>query len=158
MRVHRLMVMLGGFAAMALATQPARASDACDGVAGAGKVKLTVAAEGVRSAAGEVAFTLYGDDKSRFLAKGGKTARVRTASVAPRTSACFWVAPGHYAVAIYHDENGDRKFNRTLTTPKEGFGFSNDAPTTLGLPSFAKVRFSVPEGGTTMRIRMRYAR
>src|SRR3546814_7150850 len=80
---------------------------------------------------------------------------VRTASIAPRTSACFWVTPGHYAVAIYHDENGDRKFNRTLTTPKEGFGFSNDAPTTFGLPSFAKVRFAVPEGGTTMRIRDR---
>src|SRR3546814_17710345 len=60
----------------------------------------------------------------------------------PRTSACFWVTPGHYAVAIYHDENGDRKFNRTLTTPKEGFGFSNDAPTTFGLSSFAKVRFA----------------
>nr|WP_286207644.1 DUF2141 domain-containing protein [Hephaestia sp. MAHUQ-44] len=149
---------MGSLAAAALSAPPAHAAEACDGVAGAGKVKLTVTAEGVRSAAGEVAFTLYGDDQRRFLAKGGKAGRVRTASVAPRTSACFWVTPGHYAVAIYHDENGDRTFNRTLTTPKEGFGFSNDAPTTLGLPSFAKVRFAVPAGDMTMRIRMRYAR
>ena len=155
--MYRL-ILLGGVAAAAAVAQPSFAADACDGTPGAGKVKLTTIAEGVRNAAGEVAFTLYPDDKSRFLAGGGKLARVRTAAVAPRTSACFWVTPGHYAVAIYHDENGDHDFNRTLFKIKEGFGFSNDAPTTLGLPSFSQTRFAVPAGGTTIRMRMRYSR
>jgi uncharacterized protein (DUF2141 family) len=150
-------IILGTVAAAALAAQPAFGAE-CGGTPGAGKVKLTTVAEGMHNAAGEVAFTLYPDDKSRFLAKHGKLARMRTAAVAPRTSACFWVTPGHYAVAVYHDENGDHDFNRTLFKVKEGFGFSNDAPTTLGLPSFSQTRFAVPAGGATIRIRMRYSR
>ena len=151
------LILLGGIAA-ALGAHPAFAADMCGGTPGGGKVKLTAIAEGVRNAKGEVAFTVYPDDRGRFLAKGGKLARVRTAAVAPRTTACFWVTPGHYAVAIYHDENGDRDFNRTLFKVKEGFGFSNDASTTLGLPTFADTRFALPAGGATIRIRMRYSR
>jgi uncharacterized protein (DUF2141 family) len=130
----------------------------CDGTPGADKVRLTVIATDVRNARGEVAFTLYPDERRRFLAKGGKLARVRLPAGAPQTTACFWVTPGHYAVATYHDENGDRDFNRTLFAIKEGFGFSNDASTTLGIPSFAKVRFPVPAQGRAIRIRTRYSR
>src|SRR5690606_10714905 len=77
-------ILLGGLAALALTAHPVRAAEACEGTAGAGKAKLTVIAEGVRDARGEIAFTVYGDDERRFLAKGGKLARVRTAALAPR--------------------------------------------------------------------------
>lgn len=139
------------FAAPALAQE-------CAGMAGAGMVKLTVQATGLRDTRGEVAFTLYPDDKRRFLAKGGKLLRVRTPAHAPVTTGCFWVRPGFYAIAQYHDANADHDFNRTLWTPKEGFGFSNDAPTSIGLPAFASARFAVPAGGTTIRMAMRYRR
>lgn len=131
---------------------------ACVGEQDAGKVKLEVSATNLRSAKGEVAFTVYPDDRKRFLAGGGKLARDRVATVAPTTRACFWLKPGHYAIAIYHDENGDRDFNRTLFSIKEGFGFSNDAPTTFGLPSFEAVRFQLPEQGRAIAIRTRYSR
>lgn len=131
---------------------------ACVGEPGAGRVKLEVSATDLRNAKGEVAFTVYPDDRKRFLAGGGKLARDRVPTVAPTTRACFWLKPGHYAIAIYHDENGDRDFNRTLFSIKEGFGFSNDAPTTFGLPSFDKVRFQLPEQGRTIAIRTRYSR
>lgn len=133
----------------------AQAQD-CAGSPGAGKIKLTLVATAIRSAKGEVVFTLYPDDQKRFLAKGGKLLRVRTAARTSRTTACFWVAPGHYAAATYHDENGDRDFNRTLFRPKEGYGFSNDAPTTIGLPAFKAVRFAAPAGGGNVSIRTRY--
>ena len=145
------------FAAVLLAPTPALAQ-ACAGSPGGGAVKLTAQATAVRSARGEVAFTVYPDDKRRFLAKGGKLLRVRAPARAGTTSACFWLRPGHYAVATYHDENGDRDFNRTLWMPKEGFGFSNDAPTSTGLPAFARARFAVPSGGTTIRMLTRYRR
>lgn len=103
-------------------------------------------------------FTLYPDDSKRFLVKHGKLLRVRTATKAPATTACFWVTPGSYAVATYHDENGDHEFNRTLFAVKEGFGFSNDAPTTLGLPSLSRVRFPVPAAGAAIHMRIRYSR
>jgi uncharacterized protein (DUF2141 family) len=110
----------------------------------------------VRNAAGEVAFTVYPDDRRRFLAKGGKLARARVPAGSPR--ACFWLPPGSYAVAVYHDENADHDFNRTLLAPKEGFAFSNDAPTSIGLPSLAAARFALPAGGRALPMRMRYRR
>ena len=133
-------------------------AQACAGRPGSGAVQLVVVASDLRSKAGEVAFTIYPDSKSRFLAKGGKLLRVRVPAQRPETRACFWLPPGHYALAQYHDENGDHDFNRTLFVPKEGFGFSNDAPTAIGLPSFDSARFALPAGGTTIRARMRYRR
>lgn len=145
-------------AAIALATSAPAFAQACEGRQGAGMVRLAVEATGLRNRAGEVAFTLYPDDRTRFLRGGGKLLRARIATQAPVTRACFWVRPGSYALAQYHDENGDRDFNRSLVAPKEGFGFSNDAPTSIGLPSLKAARFTVPPRGLTMRMRMRYRR
>lgn len=145
-------------AAVAVLAPAAASAATCVGEPGAGKVKLEISATNLRNAKGEVAFTVYPDDRGRFLAGGGKLARDRVPAVAPTTRACFWLKPGHYAVATYHDENADHDFNRTLFSIKEGFGFSNDAPTTFGLPSFDKVRFQVPEEGRAIAIRTRYSR
>jgi uncharacterized protein (DUF2141 family) len=152
--IRTLSILAAG--ATALVASAASAAP-CLGTARPGNVRLTVVATDLRNAQGEVAFTLYPDDAGRFLAKKGKLLRARVPSRAPETTACFWVAPGHYAVATYHDENGDHNFNRTLFAVKEGFGFSNDAPTTLGLPRFERVRFAVP-ADTVIRVRTRYAR
>jgi len=147
--------LLGGL----LSFSPAAAAQAgCQGTQSPDTVRLEVLATDVRNARGEVAFTVYPDDSGRFLAKGGKLLRARVPAASPVTRACFWLKPGHYAVATYHDENGDHDFNRTLFAIKEGFGFSNDAPTTLGLPSFRNVRFPLPASGTTIRVRTRYKR
>ena len=54
------------------------------------------------------------------------------------TRACFWLPPGGYPIAIYHDANGDHDFNRTLFVPREGYGVSNDVPVSFGRPSFEK--------------------
>ena len=136
----------------------ALAQGSCTGTRTAASVRLETVATSLRSGDGEVAFTVYANDPKKFLAKGGKLLRVRVPAVAPVTRACFWLPPGQYELAIYHDENGDRKFNRTLFIPKEGFGFSNDASTTLGLPKLEDARFTLPAGGSTVRMKMRYRR
>ena len=143
--------------ALALAS-PAYAEDRCEGVHAAGTSKLTVQVSGVRSARGEVAITVYPDDRRRFLARGGKLARVRgTASASVRT--CFWLPQTNYAVAIYHDVNGDRDFNRTLLgLPAEGFGFSNNPETKVGLPPLSQTRFKLSSGEGSISIQMRYLR
>jgi len=130
----------------------------CVGTRGANSVRLETVATSLRNAKGEVAFTVYANDPKKFLAKGGKLLRARVPAVAPTTRACFFLPPGQYEVAIYHDENADHDFNRTLFIPKEGFGFSNDASTTLGLPKLKDARFTLPAGGTTVTMRMRYGR
>ncbi len=139
-----------------LAPCAAQAADMCEGTPGNGNAKLVLEATAMHNAVGQVAFTVYPDDKSRFLSKGGKLVRARVSAAAPR--ACFWLKPGYYAIAQYHDENSDHNFNRTLFAPKEGFGFSNDAPTSIGLPSFDSARFALSAGGTVVRMKMRYRR
>lgn len=147
------------FVAMLAVASPAVAStEICVGPVAPGSTRLVVEAVGLRSGAGEVAFTVYPDDKRRFLAKGGKLARVRVRAAAPVTRACFNLRPGSYAVAQYHDENGDRDFNRTLIAPSEGFGFSNDAPTSIGLPKLEAALITLPPSGRVVRMRMRYRR
>lgn len=144
-------------AMLALGAAPAAAqANVCGNDHAAGTVRLDISATAVRSAKGEVVFTLYPDDSSRFLAKGGKMARARVAARAGTTPSCFWVKPGYYAVTLYHDENGDGKFNRMLFIAREGVGASNDPSGSLGIPKFASVRFQVPAGGRAMPIRLRY--
>lgn len=143
---------------MALALGGATASaESCEGHAGGDAVRLTVDASGLRAAQGEVAVTVYPDDSKRFLAPHGKLLRARVAATLPVTQACFWLPPGFYAVAVYHDQNGDHAFNRdALGRPVEGFGFSNDAPTRFSVPAFKAARFQLPAGGETIRLHMRY--
>lgn len=137
---------------------PALADQGCTGTRAATSSKLIVQVTGVRPATGEVAITIYPDDKRRFLAKGGKLARLRAAAAAS-VKACFWLPQGSYAVAIYHDRNGDRDFDRTLVgLPAEGFGFSNNPETRTGLPPLSAVRFRLGPGEGVVPIQMRYLR
>ena len=66
------------------------------------------------------------------------------------------VPAGRYAIALLHDENANRKMDKVLMLPKEGFGFSRDAKVRMGPPSFSDAAFKVDEGGTDQSIRMRY--
>lgn len=119
--------------------------------------RLYVDVQGLRNSKGLVAVTLYADDRSRFLAKGKSMGVGRAPAHAPNTRVCIHVPkPGVYALAIYHDEDGDRKFKRNgIGMPVEGFGFSNNPSTLFGLPSFASVRLNVKNGNKTT-IKLRY--
>lgn len=57
--------------------------------------------------------------------------------------------PGKYAFKYFHDENDDEKLNTNFVgMPKEGFGFSNNAKGTFGIPSFDKMIFEVTKSDT----------
>ncbi|MCR0981088.1 DUF2141 domain-containing protein [Roseomonas populi] len=120
--------------------------------------RLHVTVTGARRAAGNATITIYGPRPERFLASRAYLVRQRIPLRTTSAEACFALAaPGTYAIAVYHDENDDHDFNRTLIgMPAEGYGFSNDAPTVTGLPSFDAVRFTVPPGESRMTIRLRY--
>lgn len=66
------------------------------------------------------------------------------------------LAPGVYAIAAVHDENGNNKLDTALGIPKEGFGFSRNPAIKMGPPKFAEVRFQVGAGATAQAIRMKY--
>jgi uncharacterized protein (DUF2141 family) len=124
----------------------------------AGPARLYVDVENVRNAEGLIAVTLYADDSSKFLVHHGSLYVGRVPAVASRTSVCIYLpATGVYALAVYHDANANRKFDRTaIGLPKEGFGFSNDPAVFLGMPRFSSVRLSVPRSGMRTSVRLRY--
>jgi len=66
------------------------------------------------------------------------------------------IAPGRYAISLFHDENGNGKLDKRLMMPREGYGFSRDAPVVMGPPSFAKAAFTVDAAGHHQTIKMRY--
>lgn len=139
---------------------PARAEDGapagCTGPASQTWINIEV--NELRSGKGLVAFTLYADNRKRFLVKGGSLYVTRVQASNGTTRACLYLpGPGTYAIAVYHDENASQTFDRTgLGLPKEGFGFSNNPGTLLGLPNFSSVRLAVPKPGLSTKIRMKY--
>lgn len=149
---------IGAPVSAAVAPPPGPANACADDGAGDGQVRLRLELGSVRSSRGQLVVTVYPDDEKRFLAKGGKVARVRVLATAPSTVACVPVpASGKYAIAVYHDENDNRKFDRTMVgLPAEGYGFSNDAETTLGLPKFEAVLFAASQGDNRLSIKMKY--
>jgi uncharacterized protein (DUF2141 family) len=67
------------------------------------------------------------------------------------------VKPGRYAIALLHDENGNGKADRALSMiPREGFGFSRDAPVRMGPPSFDSAAITIAAAPVRQAIRMRY--
>ncbi len=148
-----------GIAAAGTLASPSAAMPAPAGCTGpASATWIDVAVEGVRNAEGLVAITLYADNPRKFLAKHGSLYVGRVPAHAGTTTGCIYVPkPGVYAIAIYHDENGDHGFDRTgIGLPAEGYGFSNNPSTLAGLPAFKTVRIAIPRSGLLTRIRMKY--
>lgn len=150
------MTMLGGPAAQAAPAAAAAPPPGCTGTPS--QTWLNVVVDGVRNGQGLVAVTLYADNSSKFLVRHGSLYVGRVNAAAGTTRACIFVPkPGIYALALYHDENGNKGFDRNgLGLPAEGFGFSNNPATLAGLPSFSSVRLAVPKTGLTTRVHMKY--
>jgi uncharacterized protein (DUF2141 family) len=149
--------------AVALAAGPAGAlpaaapgADACTGPPS--DVRLIVDVEHVSAAQGLVAVTLYANEPDHFLKKRGSLYVGRGPARAPVTHICLYVPrPGLYALAVYHDANANRKFDRSaFGLPNEGFGFSNNPSTFFGPPGFSSVRINVSRSGLHARVRLRY--
>lgn len=66
------------------------------------------------------------------------------------------LAPGNYAAAIIHDENGNAKLDTLMGIPREGFGFSRNPAIGFGPPSFNAARFAVDAAAAPQQVRMRY--
>jgi uncharacterized protein (DUF2141 family) len=146
---------LASFAAHPAKAQPG-APAGCTGPASA--TWLTVKVDGLHNGTGLVAVTLYEDNSSKFLAKRGSLYVGRVDASAGTTRACIFLPKtGVWAIAVYHDENANRKFDRNgLGLPAEGYGFSNNPSTVAGLPAFRSVRLNVAKTGLTTQVQMKY--
>ena len=119
--------------------------------------RLYVDVQNVKTADGLIAVTLYADNSKKFLAKKGSLYVGRVAAKAGTTRVCIYVPkPGMYGLAVYHDKDSNRKFNRSgVGLPAEPYGFSNNASTFLGLPAFKAVRMNVPKDGFETSVKLK---
>jgi uncharacterized protein (DUF2141 family) len=84
-----------------------------------------------------------------------------TATAAARTGTTIAVVrnvpAGRYAVQAFHDENHNGKVDRALLgIPREGVGFSNDAPIRFGPPKWAAAVIVLSGSDQTIALHMRY--
>ena len=106
-----------------------------DCTAAAYSVQISVS--GVREAIGLMTADVYVDDKEKFL-KEGRVGRGQVPAVAETTTLCIALdGPGAYTVAVYHDENANKKFDKTwIGLPDEPFGLSRNPRIGLSAPTF----------------------
>ncbi len=122
---------------------------------------LSISVTGLRSARGQVLACLTTDTRA-FPDCSHDAAAVKLAVPAsgPASGVVEFdfgrVAPGRYAVSLLHDENGNGKADMVLMIPREGFGFSRDAPVRFGPPRFEKAAFEVAKAELRQTLRMRY--
>jgi uncharacterized protein (DUF2141 family) len=118
--------------------------------------ELMVEVVGARSNAGRMHFGLY-DDARKFPKKDGRAGGFETAIAGNRAVGVFrHLKPGRYAVAVFHDENGNGTFDQGFFDfPLEDYGFSNDAAVFMSPPSFEDAAVSVPAEGIRITIRLR---
>ena len=107
---------------------------------GAAAADLEVRIEGLRSADGDVRVALHRHmEDAKFPGDAGVVGAIVRPSASGTVRVVFAdVAPGAYAVAAFHDADGDGELNQNfLGMPAEGYGFSNGAVGFMGPPSFA---------------------
>ena len=130
------------------------AAEPCEQLANA----MLVRVNGVRSGQGTLIAVLYGDKPEEFLKKGGRVTRERTPARPGTVTLCLSAPrPGTYAVAVYHDENDNHKFDRSWTgLPSEGFGVSNNPKPLMRAPTLSESAVQVKAGYQVVNIDLRY--
>ena len=143
------LVLVAGSAAVAL-----EAAGPCEKMAHG----MLIRVHGVRSGNGTLVAVLYGDKPDEFLKKGGRLARERVPARLGTVALCLGAPqPGVYAVAVYHDENDNHKFDRSWTgLPSEGFGVSNNPKPFLRAPTHGESVVQVGAGQRVVNIDLRY--
>jgi uncharacterized protein (DUF2141 family) len=122
----------------------------------ANTVQVTV--DNVRNSKGLITAVLYSDDPDTFLKSGAKLDRIRVKAREGETVLCLEApANGRYSVALYHDENGNRKFDRDfLGIPTEGYGFSQNPGFRFGKPELEETLFSIESPVTSLTVSILY--
>lgn len=127
---------------------------------------LRITVEGVSQSTGTVRIAIFHSaeeyrlfDARKEEAKQGKAFRkveVKTAAGRKATYEFTDVPPGKYAIAAFHDQDGNKKLNASLLgLPNEPYGFSRNARGTLGAPKFEDAIVEFDEQHTAFSFRLK---
>ena len=121
----------------------------------AGAADLEVRIDGLRSGEGDVRVALHRQTPgAKAVGDAGVVgASFRSAAAGTVRFVFPDVAPGAYAVAAFHDADGDGDLaTNFLGMPAEGYGFSNGAVGFMGPPRFEDAAVTVGEGDTLLSL------
>lgn len=119
---------------------------------------LDIEVIGLRNDSGEVGCSVF-NSANGFPRDDSKVLVHVWAPIHNRKATCEFTAlePGQYAAVVFHDENGDRKFNmNAFGMPMEGYGFSNDAAALFAPPTFQSAAFTYNGNRLYLIINIRY--
>lgn len=123
----------------------------------AGAADITVTVSGIRNASGSVSAGIY-DNASSFPKAEEAVVVVRIKARQGNVGfTIHGLAPGQYAVAAYHDENGNGRLDFDPTgAPAEGYGVSNGARNPQAPPEFAMAAFELRGQNKPVTIELAY--
>lgn len=126
---------------------------------GKNDLEIGLVIENVANSKGTIVIDLHDDVKENFLVWDKVVLRVRQDANEGETTSCLPLTkPGDYAIAVYHDKNGNKEFDKGfLGIPKEHFGMSQNPKFGLSSPKYEETVFTVPASGKKIRIIMRKA-
>ncbi len=126
---------------------------------GQGNLEIGVTVQNISKDKGAIVADLHDDVRENFLVWDKVVLRVRAHAHKGEISFCIPLTrPGDYAVAVYHDKNGNKKFDKNfLGIPKERFGMSNNPRFGTRAPKYEEAVFTVPETGKEILIKLRKA-
>jgi uncharacterized protein (DUF2141 family) len=118
---------------------------------------VSMVVTGLRNTKGQVLACLTAEPKGFPDCRKDPAARHAVVPAANSVRIDFGGVPaGRYAISMIHDENANRKMDMALIMPKEGYGFSRDAPVRMGPPKFDKAAFDVSGNVVQQQAKMRY--
>jgi uncharacterized protein (DUF2141 family) len=104
----------------------------------------------VRNRSGRVGCSVY-DSAEGFPSESAKAIQRHWVEIAGSSVVCEFTGlrPGTYAVAVFHDENGNGKLDKGLFgKPTEGWGTSNNVQHSFSAPSFEESKVTLSPGAT----------
>lgn len=117
---------------------------------------LEITVSGARANTGLIRIALC-PAQAKFPDCGAKA--VRTASLPVSAGGARVVltglAPGNYAVSVFHDANSNGKLDTFAGVPREGYGFSRNPPFRPRAPRFNEAELAV-SGDSRAAIGLRY--
>ena len=125
-------------------------------ICGSQSSQIEVLVTGVREE-GILTVELYKPSERDFLKKASRLKRIRVPAQNGSQTVCFNVeGQGRYALAAYHDRDGDRKLARQWNMlPAEPFALSNNQTLKLRMPQFEDAAFAVGDQRTVVRLDLR---
>jgi uncharacterized protein (DUF2141 family) len=120
------------------------------------KSSLTVTIDGLKSQRGQVCLSLFSGGRG-FPSSSTSAVSARCVKVenTPLTVKFDNLKVGNYAIAVFHDANGDGTLNRNpFGIPTEEFGFSQNPKILTGAPKFGDSAFLVVGPETNIQIKL----